>query len=250
MRVFSLFSILVILRCASISKQECELGEWEQMGQVDGTKGLGEAQVLKYIKGCRKHNAIVDKRRYLKGLHLGLTDFCKQKGSTDGSEGNTNDYLSQCSAHQNDYESGVKMGLKNFCTESKAYEFGKVGKTFSFSKCNETQKSELKLSFDKGIFQYCRVENAFAMGKDNRGTPHFSHCNYSFKSAYEDGKSLRAIITRMEELKDDKEDLRKKSYEDDISQSEKYRLMRDVARLDRQYEELMRDRINLEERYR
>lgn len=68
-------AIMYISGCASISKEQCELGDWYQIGLADGQKGK-ENSAADYSKDCAEFKVKVDLDKYNQGRAEGLNSYC------------------------------------------------------------------------------------------------------------------------------------------------------------------------------
>ncbi len=68
--------IFLLATCASISKQECLVGEWEQLGYRDGSQGKASSRLGAHMEECGKHGMAVDRTLYQKGYQEGLKVYC------------------------------------------------------------------------------------------------------------------------------------------------------------------------------
>lgn len=87
--IFSLLIIITLSGCAAISKEECLLGDWYQVGLSDGQQGV-KNKAATYHKECSKYQAQVDVKRYNDGRNEGLKSFCTyQNGVSHGMSNKT-----------------------------------------------------------------------------------------------------------------------------------------------------------------
>jgi hypothetical protein len=69
-------SLMLVAGCASISKQECLVGDWQSVGFKDGNNGQPTARLGSHIEECGKHGVSIDRATYMKGYNEGLQAFC------------------------------------------------------------------------------------------------------------------------------------------------------------------------------
>ena len=85
MKILNLIFILLlstfISSCASLSKEECTLGDWEGIGNSDGLKGLPRKTLSKHQKACSEYGVTVEKSSYLSGHKSGLKSYCKEENA-------------------------------------------------------------------------------------------------------------------------------------------------------------------------
>ncbi|WP_339388814.1 DUF2799 domain-containing protein [Vibrio caribbeanicus] len=107
MRRYGLMPLFILLLgslsgCASISQEECVLGNWYQIGLSDGTRGYHN-RAASYNSECLQYQVKMDVTAYNRGRNQGLKTYCS-------------------------YENGVSLGKKNWgynnvCPSSLASEF-------------------------------------------------------------------------------------------------------------------------------
>ncbi|WP_273857183.1 DUF2799 domain-containing protein [Photobacterium sp. GSS17] len=68
-------ALLSLSGCASLSEEECQLGEWYQIGLADGQEGK-KNQSATYSKDCVEYGVAVDVQRYNNGRSDGLKSYC------------------------------------------------------------------------------------------------------------------------------------------------------------------------------
>jgi hypothetical protein len=77
MKIFKLFIFVFILTgCATLSREDCERGDWQGVGLEDGRAGEPAGRYEEHVKACSEFGIRVDKRRYLEGRSQGLIDYC------------------------------------------------------------------------------------------------------------------------------------------------------------------------------
>ncbi len=68
--------VLLQLSCASMSKEECQMGDWAGYGNRDATKGESTDRFMTHSEACMKHGISGNKEQYMTGFKAGLKDFC------------------------------------------------------------------------------------------------------------------------------------------------------------------------------
>lgn len=82
---------MLLAGCATLSKTECEAGDWRNLGVVDGMNGYPVSRFDRHIKACARYDIAPDKRLYLAGREEGLLSYCHlDRASRDGLRGRTN----------------------------------------------------------------------------------------------------------------------------------------------------------------
>ena len=77
--VFSLStlgSIILFSGCATLSKQECAVGDWQAIGSNDGVAGHYSNRLASHAKACAKAGVAPDYRAWERGRQLGLKQYC------------------------------------------------------------------------------------------------------------------------------------------------------------------------------
>jgi len=68
--------ILVLSGCATLSKSECQTGDWRNVGEIDGRAGYSSARFGEHNEACSKHGISIDRDLYQQGYQSGLTQYC------------------------------------------------------------------------------------------------------------------------------------------------------------------------------
>ena len=88
--------VLGLQGCASISEEECRLGDWYQHGLKDGQNG-NTNRAASYADDCKEYNVSVDTKLYNEGRNEGLKSYCTyENGSYIGESGGS--YNNVCPA--------------------------------------------------------------------------------------------------------------------------------------------------------
>jgi hypothetical protein len=85
-------SLVLLSGCATLTKEQCMVGNWQSIGYSDGAAGYTVARLAEHNKACAKAGVAPDYQAW---------------------------------------ERGRQQGLKQYCTVSNAYEIGKRGKHIS-----------------------------------------------------------------------------------------------------------------------
>lgn len=67
--------VLGLSGCASISEDQCRLGDWYAIGLQDGFEGEPN-KAAKYSGDCAEYKVAVDNAKYVEGRNEGLKSFC------------------------------------------------------------------------------------------------------------------------------------------------------------------------------
>ncbi len=105
---------LLLTSCASLTKEECQLGNWLVIGHSDGVNGRSASRISEHQKACARVNI---------------------------------------NPNYAEWERGRQAGLLEYCTESNAYRLGRRGRTIN-SVCPEKKAMRLIKMNEKGKVLY------------------------------------------------------------------------------------------------
>lgn len=107
-------SIILLSGCATLSKEECVIGNWQAIGYSDGVAGHYPDRLTSHAKACSKASIAPDNQAW---------------------------------------EYGRQMGLKQYCTTSNAYSIGRRGTTLN-KVCPVTMTNDLQRVNQQGLEYY------------------------------------------------------------------------------------------------
>ncbi len=82
------FAALLAGGCATMSKDECLVSDWQAVGFEDGARGYTADRIGQHRKACADHGIALDLAAYRRGRDEGLQHFCTpQNGFNLGSSG-------------------------------------------------------------------------------------------------------------------------------------------------------------------
>ena len=105
---------MFLLSCATLSKQQCLIGDWQTIGYNDGVAGYSSERLASHSKACAK-------------AHV------------------TPDYLA--------WERGRKLGLQQYCTSNNAYNVGRRGRRLN-NVCPAAMVNRLQQANQHGLAYY------------------------------------------------------------------------------------------------
>jgi len=70
-------TMLFLASCATLSKSECQSGEWQAAGYKDASRGFTSSRFTSHVKACAKHDIAVDETLYTAGYQDGLKVYCQ-----------------------------------------------------------------------------------------------------------------------------------------------------------------------------
>lgn len=109
-----LASTLLLSSCATLTKEQCVMGNWQAIGYNDGVAGYGSERLASHSKACAKASV-------------------------------SPDYLA--------WERGRQQGLKQYCTPTNAYALGRRGQQLH-SVCPSEMLPDLRSSYTQGYNYY------------------------------------------------------------------------------------------------
>lgn len=74
--LIALGSVLLLSSCATLSKQECLVGNWQTIGYNDGAAGYDSSRLASHTKACAKANVAPDYQAWERGRTIGLRQYC------------------------------------------------------------------------------------------------------------------------------------------------------------------------------
>ena len=156
MGIISLAAVmLMVAGCASVSKEDCLLTDWYEIGRMDGRQGKPRAAFQGRAKACLEHGISADRQAYYNGHDQGLNYYCtEQKGVELGQQGLP--YNSVCPLQlEPNFRAGYNKGLQSFCSEQKGFELGHQGQAFR-SVCPPEYEADFRIGYNNGreLYQY------------------------------------------------------------------------------------------------
>ncbi len=147
--------MLMVAGCASVSKEDCLLTDWYEVGRMDGRQGRSRIAFQGRAKACLEHGISADRQAYYKGHDLGLKYYCtEQKGFELGQKGLP--YNSVCPLQlEPDFRAGYDKGMQSFCSEPKGFDLGYQGKAYRYV-CPPEFEPEFRAGWEKGraLYEY------------------------------------------------------------------------------------------------
>lgn len=96
--------------CATLSEEQCLIGDWYGIGVADGQNGYGYGRLEDHTEACASHGVLPEPGPYEQGRQQGLLSFCTpQVGFREGRQGDS--YGNVCPAHlERDFLAGYSDG--------------------------------------------------------------------------------------------------------------------------------------------
>ncbi|CAB1060229.1 hypothetical protein D1BOALGB6SA_4994 [Olavius sp. associated proteobacterium Delta 1] len=147
--------VLIFAGCASVSKEDCLLTDWYEIGRLDGRQGKPRTTFQGRAKACLEHGISADRQAYYNGHDQGLKYYCsEQKGFELGQKGLP--YRSVCPLQlEPDFRAGYHKGIQSFCTGRKGFELGSQGQAYRYV-CPPEFEPEFRAGYENGreLYQY------------------------------------------------------------------------------------------------
>ena len=191
---------LLLMSCASISKSECQSGNWADIGYRDGTRGVSRDKLADYVQTCAKYGADVDRSAYL-------------------------------SAYEN--------GLGHYCTYEQGLARGRLGKIYN-TVCEGPKAADFRTGYENGLVQYCNYDNGFERGVRGEGYNKVCSGGFAvdYRAGYDDGRAEYEIrreyeryVERIDRKKNALEDVSHRLASSTLDEKERERLRYKKKRL-------------------
>ena len=130
--VSALAIILLLAGCATVSKEDCLLTDWFEVGRMDGMQGRPRTVFQNRAKPCLEQGVNADRQAYYQGHDEGLKYYCtEEKGFALGRQGLA--YNSNCPLEiEKDFRAGYQHGIQLYCSEENGYELGRRGQAYRY----------------------------------------------------------------------------------------------------------------------
>ena len=87
---FVLAVLVLLAGCESMSKQECQVADWQRVGFKDGASGESERRLAAYTEDCGEAGVKPDAQAYRRGWDSGIQRFCTAaNGWREGVQGHS-----------------------------------------------------------------------------------------------------------------------------------------------------------------
>lgn len=147
--------LAMVAGCASVSKEDCLLTDWYEVGRLDGRQGKARTAFQGRAKACLEHGITADRQAYYKGHDRGMQYYCtEQKGFELGQQGLA--YRSVCPLQlEANFRAGYDKGLQSFCSEHKGFDLGSQGQAYRYI-CPPEFEPEFRAGWESGraVYEY------------------------------------------------------------------------------------------------
>lgn len=75
--LLTIFALMGLSGCATMSADECAMSDWYAIGFEDGSRGYTSDRLGNHRKACAKHGVAPDFELYQSGREKGLREFCQ-----------------------------------------------------------------------------------------------------------------------------------------------------------------------------
>lgn len=124
------------------------MGDWHEIGRLDGEKGYDQARFQQHIKACGEYGVKPNMEIYNKGREIGLSLYCTpENGMTVGRSGSN--YNNVCPANlERDFLKKYKIGKEMYDIDSQMkqidYDIENIDKQFEDAKLSSNDRSRLR----------------------------------------------------------------------------------------------------------
>jgi hypothetical protein len=213
--IITIVIVLVVAGCASVSKEDCLVTDWYEIGRMDGRQGKPRTVFQGRAKACLEHGINADRQAYYAGHDQGLRYYCtEQNGFELGQKGRP--YNSVCPLQlETNFRTGYNKGMQSFCSESKGFELGYQGKAYRYV-CPPEFEAKFRAGYESGRELY-RYESEIA--------------------------SLHRQLKKIEKVTRKKEE---ELYASNLSDEQRRKTRSELKNLDMKYRDVSRELIYLE----
>ncbi len=154
--VVSVFAVILLLAgCASVSKEDCLVTDWFEIGRMDGMQGKPRTVFQNRAKPCLEHGISADRQAYYRGHDEGLRYYCtEQKGFELGRQGLA--YRSVCPIGlEQGFRTGYQNGMRLYCSEENGFALGRRGQPYRYV-CPPEFEPDFRAGYQRGkeVYEY------------------------------------------------------------------------------------------------
>ena len=202
--------ILLLTGCATVSKEDCLVTDWFEVGRMDGMQGTPRTAFQNRAKPCLEYGINADRQAYYQG-------------------------------HD--------QGLEYYCTEQNGFELGRKGQRYN-PVCPLQLEKNFRTGYQNGMQFYCSEENGFELGRRGRGYPNICppELEPGFRTGYLKGKELykyeskiASLHRRLEKLDRKISEKETELYSDNLSDEQRAKIRSELKSLDLEYRDVSRE---------
>lgn len=139
--IISAIAMVLLSGCATLSENQCRLGDWEGIGFSDGSNGYTLGRFEEHQKACAEYGVAPKLQEYQRGYEKGLAQYCvPSNGYVIGRQGKA--YYGVCTGP------GSDQFVQNYYAGKREYEV-KTRLDEISRKMDEIDKKLMKTDIDK-----------------------------------------------------------------------------------------------------
>ena len=202
--------VFMLAGCATVSKEDCQLADWFELGRSDGIQGKPRFAFQNRAKPCLEH-----------GIH----------------------------ADRQAYYQGHDEGLKYFCTEQNGFEQGRKGLAFK-SVCPLQLEKDFRTGYQNGVQLFCSAENGFQLGHRGRAYRHVCPPEFEpdFRAGYMKGRELyeyeskiASLQRRLDKIERKISKKEKQLHSENLTDEQRTEIRSELKSLDLEYRDVSRE---------
>ena len=147
--------ILLMTGCAAVSKEDCLVTDWFEIGRMDGMQGKPRTVFQNRAKPCLEHGISADRQAYYRGHDEGLRYYCtEQRGFELGRQGHA--YRSVCPIDlEKGFRAGYQNGMRLYCSEDNGFALGRRGQPYRYV-CPPEFEPDFRAGYQRGkeVYEY------------------------------------------------------------------------------------------------
>ena len=208
--IFTVTTIFILAGCATVSKEDCLLTDWFEIGRMDGIQGKPRTVFQNRAKPCLEHGVNADRQAYYQG-------------------------------HDD--------GLKYYCTEQQGFELGRKGLAYK-SVCPLPLEKDFRAGYQNGMQLFCSEENGFELGRRGRAYRHVCPPEFEpdFRTGYLNGKEvyeyeskIASLHRRLQKIERKITKKEKQLYSEDLNDEQRSEIRSQLKSLDLEYRDVSRE---------
>jgi hypothetical protein len=107
-------ALLTLSGCSGMDQAECTTADWRVIGYEDGTAGRNQTRIGEYRKACAEHGITPDLAEYKEGYAEGVRNFCTESsGFNYGRRGGAYDGICP-QGMEPDFLAGYSLGREHY----------------------------------------------------------------------------------------------------------------------------------------
>ncbi|MBC7918260.1 MAG: DUF2799 domain-containing protein [Rhodoferax sp.] len=141
-----LAAMVLLAGCESMSKQECQVADWQRVGFNDGASGQSERRLAAYTEDCGEAGVKPDAEAYRRGWDSGILRFCTAaNGWREGVQGHSGkNAVCQAQPGYETFTRYLEAGMQVYRTQEQMrqndYEINRLQKRLEAGGSDEEKK--------------------------------------------------------------------------------------------------------------